>query len=111
MFSIKIKNINLEFLRVNGELSKFTKEQLRKEANTIVKELIPETPIDTGNARASWKVQQDFNKNVKVLNTTKYIQKLNAGSSKQAPAFFIERVLLKRARPIGTMVEITDAQT
>lgn len=47
------------------------------------------TPVDTGNARDGWKVVGD-----KIINDVDYIDRLNEGTSKQAPAHFIEQTIL-----------------
>lgn len=58
------------------------KEQLRDK-------LIAATPVDTGNARAGWKVVGN-----QIINDVDYIDRLNEGTSKQAPAHFIEQTIL-----------------
>ena len=59
------------------------------------------TPVDTGYARDSWKHDGKA-----ITNDAEYIEKLNSGSSKQAPSFFIERTLLAQQGilPGGTIV-------
>lgn len=80
--------------------------------NDTVEELRRTTPIDTGYARSRWtsyevtsfkisfsfanKYLFNFTENNHIIaNDADYIQYLNAGSSKQAPAFFVEKALLK----------------
>ncbi len=61
--------------------------------NKIKKELIlalkAATPVNTGKARDGWALIND-----KIVNDVEYISQLNNGSSKQAPPFFIEKVVL-----------------
>jgi len=59
------------------------------------------TPVDTGRARASWRVQGDG-----VVTDCEYVGDLNRGHSQQAPAYFIERAVLQDVtlKPNGTIV-------
>jgi len=62
------------------------------------------TPVDTGKARDGWgilPIGDDF----KVYNNVEYIDKLNEGTSKQAPANFIETTVLLFAKPLGMIVD------
>lgn len=70
-------------------------------------ELANKTPVDTGFAKASWSVKNNAQGAV-IENTAPYIDRLNAGSSKQAPAFFIEQTALKYGTPKGAIVEPTN---
>jgi hypothetical protein len=58
--------------------------------NAIKADLVAATPVDTGKARAGWKV-----KGSTITNNVSYIGDLNRGSSQQAPPHFIEKVLSK----------------
>jgi len=69
-----------------------------------VAELSSATPVDTGEAAASWSYRI-INKNTILLeNDEFYVKFLNAGSSEQAPAFFIENIMLKYGKPLGPIV-------
>lgn len=56
------------------------------------------TPVDTGYARSRWDtslgVSQQGTLQVSITNDAPYIEELNRGSSRQAPARFIEETLL-----------------
>jgi len=53
------------------------------------------TPIKTGYARSRWKSKKYFFlPGGEISNDAPYINRLNQGSSQQAPALFIERALL-----------------
>jgi hypothetical protein len=67
-----------------------------------IKALRETTPVDTGEARDGWYIDEKGN----LVNEVDHISKLNDGHSKQAPAFFIEQTLLTRkgVRPSGTIV-------
>jgi hypothetical protein len=94
-----------EFENALKQITISTKELNRKTVDTMVNELVLKTPIDTGLARASWKTIETSN-GVNIENSTEYIRYLNEGSSKQAPARFIESTALKYGVPIGAVVEI-----
>lgn len=74
---------------------------IRLERFKLVEELRAATPIDTGEARANWRLSGHT-----IINDREYIDKLNKGSSKQAPAHFIEKTLLSHTgvTPSGTIV-------
>lgn len=110
-------------IKIKIELSN-TLERVLKEAVTgayekpfddrvkdTLKELVDATPVDTGYARSRWKHYKQTSffvnfsfKNISAFklidsqhvidNDADYIQYLNAGSSKQAPSFFVEQILL-----------------
>jgi hypothetical protein len=105
--SISIKGIEAFFKSAAKEREKLTKEQAKKMVESMTSDLVLATPIDTGKARASWSftpTKDGFD----ITNSTSYIQYLNAGSSKQAPDNFIERIALVYGRPVGQIVEVTD---
>jgi hypothetical protein len=62
-------------------------------AKAAFKKLVETTPVDTGKARDGWKLTKK-SKGFLIENPVSYIKKLNTGSSKQAPAMFIEQALL-----------------
>lgn len=103
-FNISLKNVDSEFKKLFESQTKLTEEEALKTVNKMKSELVRETPIDTGLARASWNVERQ-DKNFNLENTAEYIEYLNQGSSKQAPAYFIETVALKYGKPLGTIVE------
>jgi hypothetical protein len=104
-FNISVKGIEREFAKLLQSRDFESKKQARIEVSNMVSELRQQTPVDTGLARASWK-SSESDKYFLVENTTDYIQYLNEGSSKQAPARFIESTALKYGNPIGTIVDI-----
>ena len=73
----------------------------------MLRELVANTPIDTGRARASWSVPFSKGRAI-VRNSVDYIGDLNEGSSKQAPAHFIESVAMRYGRPNGVIVNRRD---
>jgi hypothetical protein len=63
------------------------------------------TPIDTGLARRSWRVSQNSGLSCTIQNEVPYIDELNQGSSRQAPAHFVEAVALQYGKPQGLLVQ------
>jgi len=104
-FQMKLLNIKNEFMKLAGARKELSSRQAAVVVGVLKEDLVQNTPIDTGFARESWKVNKtDVGHNV--TNTAEYIERLNQGSSKQAPAHFIESVALKYGRPEGTIVDI-----
>ena len=75
--------------------------QIENEKKTLVTALKDATPVDTGKARDGWKSTEEG-----ISNDVEYIDKLNGGSSRQAPEHFVERTLLahKGIHPSGIIV-------
>lgn len=102
-------------------------EVLRKVAVVANQTVIMATPVDTGRARANWQVslgapvttelddtgaQVALSRNKAVIesyrggelilqNNVPYIGALNAGSSAQAPAGFVEKAIMAAARAVS----------
>lgn len=70
--------------------------------NKLVDDLKRETPVDTGKARDGWRIDANGN----IVNDVDYIDRLNEGTSKQAPKYFIEQTILSHTgvKPSGTIV-------
>lgn len=60
-------------------------------------DLVAATPVDTGRARQGWQAETPtkLGDQGHIINDVLYIDRLNAGHSKQAPAGFIESVVQK----------------
>lgn len=91
---IKLKNVEREFQRLKIKTKEDVIKQSGKITDLLLSDLVSSTPIDTGEARASWSKQLS-GQTYKLFNRAEYIQYLNAGSSMQAPAFFIESTALR----------------
>ena len=74
---IKIKS-NIDFL---GEFNRKKRE--------IAQKLADNTPVDTGEARAGWRVTSSG-----IENPVEHVSELNSGSSQQAPSHFVEQTVL-----------------
>jgi hypothetical protein len=104
---ISITGVTEEFNRLARLISSKVEEQLTEESGVILQELKDHTPVDTGNARDHWFLHKDTKDVVSITNEVPYIENLNAGSSQQAPAFFVERIALQHGIPVGSIVTHT----
>lgn len=95
-----VQSFNELKVAFNNEVDKVLKENTQK----MFSELKEATPVDTGKAQASWRMVPLSKTRIAVKNSTEYIVYLNRGSSKQAPAYFIERTALKYGKPVGQIV-------
>ena len=92
-------------LKISGNPLKELEDRIKStQANQIkkaVEALKEATPVDTGKARDGWRYE-----NGAIVNDVEYIDRLNQGTSKQAPARFIEQTLLAQegVSPSGTIV-------
>ena len=95
MIKIKISGNPLK------ELESRIKSAQAQQIDKAVEALKEATPVDTGNARDGWRYE-----NGAIVNDVEYIDRLNQGTSQQAPAHFIERTLLAQEgiSPSGTIV-------
>jgi hypothetical protein len=99
-FTIDTKNLSRDFKRQsNAEVQK----QFTAILTTAVNELKSVTPVDTKLASESWSLAVD-GQEAEITNAQEYVKFLNAGSSKQAPAFFIEQTMLNYGKPKGSIV-------
>lgn len=103
---ITVKNVKSEMDKLTKAFQKYEELNIEKKTNELLQELKSVTPVDTGHARDSWSVQSLNQKRAVIINSAGYIEILNAGSSKQAPAYFIERTALKYGNPVGTIVQV-----
>ncbi len=100
---MKLKGQTAELQRIHAEIEKSKLSLVEKKCNHMLQDLKAATPVRTGFAKESWSLARLAN-GFAFENTAPYIEELNAGSSKQAPAFFVERVALKYGKPIGQIV-------
>jgi hypothetical protein len=68
-----------------------------KIATDIYADLLRETPVDTGQARGGWQMDLVGGQQ-HIQNAVPYIDKLNNGHSKQAPAGFIDAIVDRHTR-------------
>ena len=103
--SLEVVDWNLAMRELEKEVYQRASEDLAEKVLFATSTLREVTPVDTGKARASWENEIVF-KNGKVdeaeiTSDAEYMGFLNNGSSKQAPPFFIEQVLMT----IGVITE------
>jgi hypothetical protein len=96
-------NVNQLKRELAEKLKEETMTKLELTAELALAELKLNTPKKTGAAANSWEI--NFEKDSVVFTNDKdYIKQLNSGSSKQAPANFIESTLLNYGKPKGPIV-------
>ena len=97
---IRVKGTN----SVMRDYKKSLKLKMNSKLNTLVGKLSLATPKDTGEAAAGWRHDGQ-----KIVNDVDHIDRLNEGSSKQAPAHFVEATILADSgvHPNGTIVRTT----
>lgn len=100
---IKIRGIKETLSAITNQFEKERQFKVKKEKESILQNLRDETPVDTGEARDGWYATDDS-----ISNDTEHIKVLNQGSSKQAPAYFIERTVLQNphVKVKGNIVQI-----
>jgi len=83
------------------ELESAAKPKVAAIKASLLHDLREATPVDTGKARDAWEMEGN-----RIINKADYIVELNAGSSRQAPAHFIEQTVLshRNVRPNGLIV-------
>jgi hypothetical protein len=100
-------------IKIEGDLRKIVDRELNNQINieipkiaTVVSNALTQaTPKDTGEASQGWTVVYNLPENSFSLdNQVEHIGVLNTGHSKQAPAYFIERVVLNFGIPEGNVV-------
>jgi hypothetical protein len=89
---------------IEAQFKKLTLENTRRVAAELEKALEKATPVDTGEAQQGWKLRFTAN-GAEVFNSVPHVLYLNQGSSKQAPAYFIETTALRFGKPVGSIVE------
>ena len=99
---IKIYGVKNTIKRIRKESAKAVRLQQKRETVKLVRGLKQSTPVDTGKARAGWKIEGR-----RIINRVSYLTYLNKGSSKQAPSNFIESAVLSHRGviPNGTIVD------
>lgn len=101
---MRFKGAKALFASLQAQLESTVQANLKKQSENLKDDLVKATPIDTGFARGEWKL---LNKgaSVEISNDAPYIQYLNNGTSRQAPANFIEKTALTYGTPLGSITE------
>jgi len=100
---IKVKHARIEMRRVEHKLNEQSSREFNATVNSFIRALKEATPIDTGEARSGW-TRRNTLRGALVENDVEHVKQLNEGSSKQAPANFIEKTALRFGRPFGSIV-------
>jgi hypothetical protein len=99
---IKLKGRRSAMSSLRKEVRRKGELGVQKRKLKLLSELRDATPVDTGEARDGWSLSP-----FGIYNNVDHISRLNTGSSKQAPAFFIEKILLthRDVSPSGIIVK------
>jgi hypothetical protein len=106
-FQVKVRNKRSEFNKLQKKLLIETNSNDSRRVSALKRELEDATPVDTGEAKAGWSIRKTL-RGFDVINDVDHIVYLNEGSSKQAPAHFVERTALKHGTPKGAIVRIVE---
>jgi len=99
------KGIDSTFKDVQRQHNQLSEKQMRRSLASMLVMLEASTPFLTGFARSRWRIEGIFPR-FRVLNDAAYIEYLNRGSSKQAPAFFVESVALRFGKALGVVAQV-----
>jgi len=97
--TLEVVNYKQELARIEKEVVALANVEIEDRIDYATQQLAIVTPVKTGKARRGW--QSDNVKDIDgysgavIVNDVEYISYLNNGSSKQAPAYFIEQVLIR----------------
>ena len=110
--SVRVRGIQRALRQAREDFDDIADRELRTRALQAFADVKLATPVDTGRARNSWHLSQTrnnfrdgdgnaflsstiLNNRVFLTNGTPYIGRLNDGSSRQAPARFIETSIMR----------------
>lgn len=96
-----VKGVKITIDSIKTQLNEAVRKGLNSEMNVLVRDLKEATPVHTGRAKDGW-----YHNGNSIQNDVDYVKYLNEGTSKQAPAHFIEQTLLAHdgVRPSGVIV-------
>lgn len=103
---LKVTGINITLKNIDKGFEEASEKGLLATTLAMKTALVAATPIDTGEARAAWSARK-IPTGYSVTNVAEHIIRLNEGSSKQAPKWFIERTAIRFGVPVGNIVEKT----
>jgi len=99
------KGIESTFRAAYNAVTRVDQQNTQLQLAVMLAMLKRATPKDTGFASSEWQIEGMFPR-FRVRNDASYIEYLNNGSSKQAPAFFIEKIALRFGKPVGAVVTV-----
>ena len=94
MARVDILGINKAMTALSEEI----KAVIDEHANFIKSTVTSKTPKRSGNARRNWKKSKSDGTGFEVENRVPYIERLEAGYSKQAPRGFVNQTLKATSR-------------
>src|SRR5690554_4306775 len=94
MTDIKIdtKKFEKELEKAGKDIKKTINQAIKKTVFDAEAELKARTPVDIGTAQGAWKTTPTEDYYI-ISNNIDYIERLNNGYSKQAPANFVQHAL------------------
>jgi hypothetical protein len=93
--SLKVVNFEKEIALAKVEAEAIANKSLKVRIDFATELLKRVTPVKTGFARSRWKSKKYLLlSGGEIYNDASYIERLNRGSSTQAPSFFIEQSLM-----------------
>lgn len=99
MITLDVVDFKSEIKRIKQEVESLALDSVHDKIDYATQQLRIVTPVDTGEAREGWKNKKTnsltSNQTGEIYNDVEHISYLNNGHSKQAPRYFIERVLLE----------------
>jgi len=98
LISLEVVNFRQEMERIEREVQELANAEIEALIHYGTSQLKLVTPVDTGEARLGWFDEIERNRYAgftggKIINRVEHVQSLNAGSSQQAPRYFVEQVL------------------
>jgi hypothetical protein len=105
-FKITVSGVDEVFAEINAKVKSTARKGEAEKASEIKNKLVSATPVDTGEAKAGWRLNKEI-KGFSISNDVDHIGPLNSGSSKQAPSRFIEKTVLSvpGVKPNGAIVK------
>lgn len=97
-----VKGVDSLIAEIAKKQKSITEEGAAKIKHELVDRLKERTPVDTGEARDGWQIDQKGN----IVNPVEHIAALNNGHSNQAPAHFVEQTVIsfEKVVPNGIIV-------
>ena len=78
-------NVSFNTRNATSGLKKSIDQAVRGIATDLIKTIKRYTPVRSGRAKRSWRMDKKSNSSYQVRNKQPYIERLDAGYSKQAP--------------------------
>jgi hypothetical protein len=109
MLTINVNNLEETLSKISKTIEDDISAFLIKTSRELKRDLEAATPVDTGLASDSWRIAVKKSNQLSITNDVPYIEELNNGSSKQAPAHFVETIALQYGKPIGSIITVSES--